>query len=54
MNANPNDIEAVKQAFVLLIIGMGITYVFMYGLVLVMRGLAKIIPRFNHLMPDND
>jgi len=52
MNPNPNNIEAVKQAFVLLAIGMGITYVFMYSLVLVMRALAKIIPRFDHLLPD--
>jgi len=52
MNPNPNDLETVKQAFVLLLIGMGITYVFMYALVLVMRALAKIVPRFDHLLPD--
>ena len=54
MNTNPEDIEAIKQAFVLLVIGMGITYTFMYALVLVMRGLAKIVPRFNHLLPDGE
>jgi len=54
MNANPNDIEVVKQALVLLVIGMGITYVFMYALVLVMRLLAKVVPRFDHLLPDAD
>ena len=54
MNTNPDDILAIKQAFVLLVIGMGITFVFMYALVLIMRGIAKIIPRFNHILPDQE
>jgi len=52
MNASPEDILVIKQAFVLLIIGMGIAFAFMYGLVWIMRGIAKIVPRFNHLLPD--
>jgi len=53
MNVNPDDILVIKQAFALLIIGMGITFIFMYALVWVMRGIAKIVPRFNHLLPDS-
>ena len=54
MSASPDDISIIKQSFVLLVIGMGITYIFMYVLVLIMRGIAKIIPRFDHLLPDTE
>ena len=53
MSASPDDILAIKQAFVLTIIGMGVVFVFMYALVWIMRGIAKVIPRFNHLLPDS-
>ena len=53
MNVSPDDILVVKQAFALLVIGMGIAFIFMYALVWVMRGIAKIVPRFNHLLPDS-
>ena len=52
MSTRPDDILILEQAFSLLVIGMGITFVFMYALVWVMRGIAKVIPRFNHLLPD--
>jgi len=42
----------LPQAFVLLVAGNTIVYIFLYVLVLVMRGLAVVVPRFNHLLPD--
>ena len=54
MGTNPEDILVIKQAAFLLVIGMGIAFVFMYALVWVMRGVAKIVPRFNHLLPEKD
>ena len=46
------DSELIKQALVLLVAGMGIVYVFLTILVFVTMGAAKIIPRFNHILPD--
>ena len=52
MSTSPDDILIIKQAFFLLAIGMGIAFVFMYALVWVMRVVAKIVPRFSHLLPE--
>jgi len=51
---NSDDIFIIKQAVFLLVIGMGIAFVFMYALVWVMRSVAKIVPRFNHLLPEKE
>ena len=54
MGTDVDGILMIKQAIFLLIIGMGIAFVFMYALVWVMRGVAKIVPRFNHLLPEKE
>ena len=46
------DIELLKQGVVLLISGMGIVFIFLAILVLVTTGAAKVIPKFNHILPD--
>jgi sodium pump decarboxylase gamma subunit len=43
----------LPQALVLLGAGMLIVFVFLYVLVLVMRGVALVVPRFNHILPDD-
>ena len=40
------------QGLVLLVSGMGIVYLFLALLVWVMNLSAQIIPRFNHILPD--
>ena len=42
----------IEQGLLLMVVGMSITFCFLYLLVWVMRGIAKVVPRFNHLMPD--
>lgn len=42
----------LAQGMVLLVAGMGIVFLFLILLVGVMSGSAKIIPRFNHILPD--
>lgn len=42
----------LRQGLVLMGAGMGIVFVFLYLLVVVMRGIAIVVPRFNHLLPD--
>ncbi|MDD5708835.1 MAG: OadG family transporter subunit [Kiritimatiellae bacterium] len=37
---------------ILLVAGMGTVYAFLYLLVLIMRAIAVVVPRFNYLMPD--
>jgi len=54
MSASSDDILIIKQAVFLLVIGMGIAFVFMYALVWIMRGVAKVVPRFNHLLPEKE
>ena len=46
------DIELLKQGLVLLIAGMSIVFLFLTLLVFVTNGAAKIIPKFNHILPD--
>ena len=46
------DIELLKQGVVLLVSGMGIVFIFLAILVLVTTGAAKVIPKFNHILPD--
>jgi len=43
----------LMQGLVLMIAGMGIVYAFLTVLVCVMMLSAKIIPRFNHILPDD-
>ena len=42
----------IKQGVVLLVSGMGIVFFFLAVLVAVTSLSAKIIPRFNHILPD--
>ncbi len=42
----------LSQGLVMLIAGMGIVFSFLVVLVFVMALSAKIIPRFNHILPD--
>ncbi len=42
----------VQQGLVLMASGMTIVFVFLYLLVLAMRLIALVVPRFNHLLPD--
>jgi oxaloacetate decarboxylase gamma subunit len=42
------------QGLVLLVSGMGIVYLFLSLLVWVMNRSAEIVPRFNHILPDDE
>lgn len=42
------------QGLVLLVAGMGIVYLFLALMVWVMNRFAAIIPRFNHVLPDDE
>ncbi|MDA3925689.1 MAG: OadG family protein [Kiritimatiellae bacterium] len=42
----------LAQGLVLLIAGMGIVFAFLTMLVCVMSASSKIIPKFNHILPD--
>ena len=44
--------ELIKQGVVLLISGMGIVFFFLAVQVAVTTLSAKVIPRFNHILPD--
>ncbi len=44
----------LMQGLVLLVAGMGIVYLFLSLLVWVMTRSAAIIPRFNHILPDEE
>lgn len=46
------DSQIVVQGLVLMVAGMSIVYVFLYVMILVMRLTALVVPRFNHLLPD--
>ncbi|MCL1856178.1 MAG: OadG family protein [Kiritimatiellaeota bacterium] len=49
---NPDDVLVLKQGGILLATGMAFTFGFLLLLVLVTKGAALVVPRFNHLMPD--
>ena len=42
------------QGLVLMIVGVGIVWMFLEILVLVLKLSAMIVPRFNHLLPENE
>ncbi len=42
------------QGLVLLVSGMGIVFLFLALLVWVMNRSAAIVPRFNHILPDEE
>ncbi len=44
----------LSQGLVLLVAGMGIVFAFLGVLVFVMSLSAKIIPQFNHILPDHE
>lgn len=44
----------LMQGLVLLVAGMGIVYLFLSLLVWVMNRSAAIVPRFNHILPDEE
>ena len=46
--------EILLQGLVLLVSGMGIVYLFLALLVWVMNRAAQIVPRFNHVLPDDE
>ncbi len=46
------DINLLQQGLVLLISGMGIVYIFLMVLVVVTNVASKIVPKFNHILPD--
>ena len=44
----------LSQGLVLLVAGMGIVFAFLAVLVCVMSLSSKVIPRFNHILPDHE
>lgn len=46
--------NTLMQGLVLLVAGMGIVYVFLALMVWVLNRFAVIIPRFNHILPDEE
>ncbi len=46
--------EILLQGLVLLVAGMGIVYLFLTLLVWVVNRCAAIIPKFNHILPDDE
>ena len=46
--------ENIQQGLVLLVAGMGIVFAFLAILVCFMTLMAKIIPRFNYVLPDEE
>ncbi len=46
--------NTLMPGLVLLVAGMGIVYVFLALMVWVMNRFAVIIPRFNHILPDEE
>ncbi len=46
--------NTLMQGLVLLVAGMGIVYLFLAVMVWIMNRLAQIIPRFNHILPDDE
>ncbi len=44
----------LMQGLVLLVAGMGIVFLFLALLVYVMNGASRVIPRFNHILPDEE
>jgi sodium pump decarboxylase gamma subunit len=44
--------EILMQGLVLLIAGMGIVFAFLAVLVFVMAATSKVIPKLNHILPD--
>jgi sodium pump decarboxylase gamma subunit len=46
--------NTLMQGLVLLVAGMGIVYLFLALMVWVMNRFAAIIPRFNHILPDEE
>ena len=43
----------LSQGLVLLVAGMSIVFIFLSILVLVMNLSSKVIPKFNHILPDH-
>ena len=46
--------EILKQGLVLLVAGVGIVFAFLQVLVIIVSGASKIIPKFNHILPDEE
>jgi len=46
--------EILLQGLVLLVSGMGIVYLFLTLLVWVMNRSAAIVPKLNHILPDEE
>ena len=44
----------IEQGLVLTVVGMAITFIFLYLLVLIIRIIAKIVPRYEHLFSTTD
>ncbi|MGI6099772.1 MAG: hypothetical protein GX174_11365 [Lentisphaerae bacterium] len=43
----------LTQGLVLMVVGVSIVWLFLGVLVLVLKVSARIVPRFNHILPDN-
>ena len=43
----------LTQGLVLMVVGVSIVLLFLGVLVLVLKVSARIVPRFNHILPDN-
>lgn len=46
--------DLLQQGLVLLISGMGIVFFFLAVLVMVTTLASKVIPKFNHILPDEE
>lgn len=46
--------EILLQGLVLLVSGMGIVFMFLTLLVWVMNRSSRIVPKFNHILPDEE
>ena len=42
----------ILQGLILMVVGLGMVFSFLFLIVLVMTACEKIIPRFNYLLPD--
>lgn len=48
------DFSNLWQAMILLVVGMGIVYSFLWLLVFMMTISAKVIPHFSYILPDDE
>ena len=49
---NPNDVTLIKSAFILLLAGMGMTFVFLIVQIFCTKLSSLVTKNFNHLVPE--